>query len=222
MKKKLFLFAIICIFSVTGCACSGKKGSHTPVSEENGAKASGSLNTGQAQSPDISQIRSICELATLECYYHNVAISTKEKGAGLPHIWEKEREFWIEYSGVAKLGINISKVSMKIDGRFITITVPKAELLGLSDYTFSKDSYISEDDGINKNPITPENHTEAVNAAQEDIKKKFAEDDAMLVRAQDRAKNLIENYINQLGQISETDYQIKWVYEDNLPENKGK
>lgn len=44
----------------------------------------------------------------------------------------------------------------------------------------------------------------------------------MLVRAQDRAKNLIENYINQLGQISETDYQIKWVYEDNLPENKGK
>ena len=61
-----------------------------------------------------------------------------------------------------------------------------------------------------------------MNAAQEDIKKKFAEDDAMLVRAQDRAKNLIENYINQLGQISETDYQIKWVYEDNLPENKGK
>lgn len=222
MKKKILLFAIICIFSVTGCACSGKNGGHESVSKEKGAKASALPETGQAQAPDISQIRSICELATLECYYHNVAISTKEKGSGLPHIWEKEREFWIEYSGVAKLGINISKVSMKIDGSLITVTVPKAELLGLSDYSFSKDSYISEDDGINKNPITPENQTGAVKAAQEDIKKKFAKDDAMLIRAQDRAKNLIENYINQIGQISEKDYQIKWVYEDNLSENKGK
>ena len=36
----------------------------------------------RASVPDISQIRSICELATLECYYHNVAKSIKEKGKG--------------------------------------------------------------------------------------------------------------------------------------------
>ena len=126
----------------------------------------------------------------------------------------RSREFWIEYSGVAKLGINISKVSMKMEGKQIVITVPKAELLGLSDYSFSEDSYISEDDGFNKNPITPDNQTEAVKAAQEDIKKKFAEDDAMLVRAQDRAKDLIENYITQLGDISKTNYQIKWSYQE--------
>lgn len=212
MKKSLFLFCTIFLMAISVCACSKKKESPTSAAEESNTQAS--ANPAQMQSPDISQIRSICELATLECYYHNVAISTKEKGSGLPHIGEKDREFWIEYSGVAKLGINISKVSMKMDGKQIVITVPKAELLSLSDYSFSADSYISEDDGLNKNPITSENQTEAVKAAQEDIKQKFAKDDAMLIRAQDRAKNLIENYINQLGKISKTSYQIKWTYED--------
>lgn len=212
MKKNLFLSCTIFLLAISVCACSQKRKSPTSAMEESTIQAS--ANPAQMQSPDISQIRSICELATLECYYHNVAISTKEKGSGLPHIGEKEREFWIEYSGVAKLGINISKVSMKMDGKQIVITVPKAELLSLSDYSFSADSYISEDDGLNKNPITSENQTEAVKAAQEDIKQKFAKDDAMLIRAQDRAKNLIENYINQLAKISKTSYQIKWTYED--------
>lgn len=212
MKKNLFLSCTIFLLAISVCACSQKRESPTSAMEESTIQAS--ANPAQMQSPDISQIRSICELATLECYYHNVAISTKEKGSGLPHIGEKEREFWIEYSGVAKLGINISKVSMKMDGKQIVITVPKAELLSLSDYSFSADSYISEDDGLNKNPITSENQTEAVKAAQEDIKQKLAKDDAMLIRAQDRAKNLIENYINQLAKISKTSYQIKWTYED--------
>lgn len=193
--KKIIYFTALCTLCCFLYACSNKK-EKPPESE-----------------PDISQIRSICDLATLECYYHNVAVSTKEKGSGLLHIGEKERSFWIEYSGVAKLGINMSKVTMEKEGSNIIITIPKAELLGLSDYSFTKDSYISSEDGINKNPITAENQIEAIAAAQEDIRRTFSNDDSMLMRAQDRAKKLIENYINQLGQISKINYQIEWVYE---------
>lgn len=196
MEKKIVLFIIICILCNFIYACSGKTENSLPENE-----------------PDISQIRSICDLATLECYYHNVAVSTKEKGSGLLHIGEKKRSFWIEYSGVAKLGINMSKVTMEKEGTDIIITIPKAELLELSDYSFTKDSYISSEDGINKNPITAENQIDAIAAAQEDIRQTFSNDDSMLMRAQDRAKKLIENYINQLGSISQTNYQIQWVYE---------
>lgn len=195
MKKKIILFTVIYMVCCFLCACSGKDKEQLPANE-----------------PDISQIRSICDLATLECYYHNVAVSTKEKGTGLLHIGEKERSFWIEYSGVAKLGINMSKVTMEKNGNEIIITIPKAELLELSDYSFTKDSYISSEDGLNKNPITAENQIDAIAAAQEDIREAFSNDDSMLMRAQDRAKKLIENYINQLGAISKTDYQIQWVY----------
>ncbi|MCM1257513.1 MAG: DUF4230 domain-containing protein [Roseburia sp.] len=209
MKKNILITIMICGLFTFLCAGCGKD------SGKNDAAENTEKNTEEsaAPSPDISQIRSICELATLECYYHNVAISTKEKGKGLSHIGEKDREFWIEYSGVAKLGVNMSKVDMEVNGKEIVITIPKAELLGLSDYSFSEDSYISEDDGINKNPITPENQTQAVQKAQGDIRQKFANDESMLMQAQERAKNLIENYINQLDEIFGAEYQIRWIYE---------
>ena len=206
MKKKLIITAILLGLLASLFPGCGNHNRQKDIAEE-------STENLKAPAPDISQIRSICELATLECYYHNVAVSTKEKGKGIPHIGEKDREFWIEYSGVAKLGVNMSKVDMEVNGKDIVITIPKAELLGLSNYSFSEDSYISEDDGINKNPITPENQTQAVQEAQKQIREKFANDDAMLMRAQDRAKNLIENYINQLDEIWGAEYQVTWIYE---------
>ena len=221
MKKKNLISGMICILLLLAmCSCS-MEGENQIVSVENTVENT-VQNTLEATTgnvkvsvPDISQIRTICELATLECYYHNVAKSVKEKGSGLLHIGEMERVFWIEYSGVAKLGIDMSKVTMDIDGEKIIITIPKAKLLGLSDYSFTEDSYISSDDGLNKNPITAENQTEAVAAANEHIRQLFESDDTMLMRAQERARKLIENYINQLSELSGTDYQIEWVYEKN-------
>ncbi|MDE6904683.1 MAG: DUF4230 domain-containing protein [Lachnospiraceae bacterium] len=208
MMPKILVLALFCGLLTPLWAC-GKDKTHS----ENAIAAEETTEKPQAPCPDISQIRSICELATLECYYHNVAISTKEKGQGLSHIGEKDREFWIEYSGVAKLGVNMANVNMEIQDKEIVITIPKAQLLGLSDYTFSPDSYISEDDGINKNPITPENQTQAVAKAQEDIRQRFSKDDAMLMRAQERAKSLIENYIQKLSEIWQADYQVTFMYD---------
>ena len=217
MKKRMVWLLVIGSLAAFLCACSGKKKEADTAIEELEKESV----MWEARTPDISQIRSICELATLECYYHNVAKSVKEKGKGLSHIGEKERIFWIEYSGVARFGINVSKVTMEAEGTEILITIPKAELLGLSDHTFAEGSYISSDDGFNKNPITSENQTEAVAAAEEDIRNMFAKDDAILSKAQDNAKKLIENYIRQLGQLSDVEYEITWNYEENIPKEEG-
>lgn len=205
MRKKTVLLILICIIGVFLCSCSAQEESHKKAED-------GLEENIDEKYPDITHIRSICELATLECYYHNVAKSTKETGKGILHLGEKERTFWIEYSGTAKIGIDVSEVEMEIKGKQIEITIPKAKLLGLADYSFEEDNYISSDDGINKNPITAENQTQAIAAAEADIKQMLENDNAMLLRAQDNAKKLIENYIEQLSQLSETDYQIKWHY----------
>lgn len=215
MKNKLILVAITCIFSfmvLYGCS----KDDESRISEAE--KLQESEEVSNKNIPDISQVREICELATLECYYHNVAKSTKEKGSGLSHIGEKERKFWVEYNGVVKLGIETSKVNMIRDGNKIIITVPKAKVLGMSDYSFVEDNYISSDDGLNKNKITAEDQTKALADANEQIRQLFSNDEALLARAQTRAKELIENYINQLNEMSKTDYEIEWIYEDNNPE----
>ncbi len=208
MKKKTFLLMLICIIGLSLCSCSNQEEGHKKAVD--GAEAS--EENIDEEYPDIMHIRSICELATLECYYHNVAKSTKEKGKGILNIGEKERTFWIEYSGTAKIGIDVSEVKMEIKGKQIEITIPKAKLLGLSGYSFEEDNYISSDDGINKNPITAENQTQAIAIAEANIKEMLENDSALLMRAQDNAKKLIENYIKQLSQLSGTEYQIKWHY----------
>ena len=65
--------------------------------------------------PKVSQMKSICELAVMDCYYHNVA-KYNEKNASGWWLWTQDKEFWIEYSGIVTLGVDVSLVSMEIDG----------------------------------------------------------------------------------------------------------
>lgn len=164
--------------------------------------------------PDISQIRNICNLATLECYYHNVAKSVKTAESGITHIGEKDRTFWIEYTGIARLGIDMSKVKMVIEGENVEITLPEAEVLSLTidKETLGEDSFISSDDGLNKNKITANDQTQAINEGQNKMEETVKNNSLLLLRAQDRAKMLIENYINQLGEVAGVTYNITWNY----------
>ncbi len=174
------------------------------------------------QEPDITQVRSICNLATLECYYHNVAKSEKTAGDGISGWFEKDRTFWVEYTGTAKIGVDMSKVKMEIDGTNVTIVMPEAELLsiGIDESSLSESSFVfSEDSWFNSNKITANDQTAAINAAQENMEEAVKNNSALLQTAQNRAKELIENYINQLGKVSGVEYVIKWQYEE--VENEG-
>ena len=124
-------------------------------------------------------------------------------------------EFWIEYTGIAKIGIDMSEVDMKISENNITITMPKAKLLNIDilDKSLNDDSYIVTKDGLLKNKITAEDQTDAINSAQLEMEKSVKSNKTLLINAQDRAKKLIETYIKKLCEISRKEYQIKWVYE---------
>lgn len=197
MKRKIALLMVVVLIFNTLSGCSDNKKEETIVNE-----------------PDITQIRNICNLATLECYYHNVAKSVKEAGDSFVNLGEKDRTFWIEYTGVAKLGIDMSKVKMEINGTDVVVTLPEAEVLSISidNKTLDETSYIATEDGFNKNKITAEDQTGAISKAQENMELEVKNNSSLLLRAQNRAKTLIENYINQLGKASGVEYNIKWVY----------
>ena len=129
---------------------------------------------------------------------------------------EKDKKFWIEYTGVANLGIDMSKVKMEIDGINIKVTIPKAQLLNISidETSLNDDSFTTSQDGWNKNEITADDQTAAINQAQKEMEKSVQENSALLVSAQDRAQKLIENYINRLGEAVGVEYKIEWVYEE--------
>ena len=166
-----------------------------------------------AKEPDINQIRSICNLATLECYYHNVAKSEKKAGTGFTHIGEKDRQFWIEYTGIAKIGIDMSEVQISLNDTNVKIFVPEAKLLSItiSDKDLNENSYISSDDNVNKNPITANDQSKAIAKAQKGMEQSVIENKTLMLSAQTRAKDLIESYVLKLGSLSDITYNIEWV-----------
>ena len=167
--------------------------------------------------PEEEQIRQICELSTLECEFNNVAKGEKTKGEGFTSLGEKNRKYWVEYTGVVKLGIDMSKVSMEIKDNNVVITMPQAELqyIGIKDDSYTEESIITSEDALlNKNKITVEDQQEAIVNAQETMKNTILKNEGLMRKAQDRAKTLIENYINNIGKVSGVTYNIEWKYID--------
>lgn len=196
MKRKMT--SVVLILTMMGLVLSGC-GTKTQEAQKN-------------EQPEIGQVRSICELATLECYYHNVAKSTKTKGEGITHIGEKDRKFWIEYTGTIKMGIDMSKVKMSVKGTEVKITMPEAEVLDVSvdEKSYNEDSYTMSQDGWNQNKITAEDATAAIKKAKKEMTETAMENSSLLLNAQERAKKLIKNYVDKIGEVSGVEYKITW------------
>lgn len=152
------------------------------------------------------KIHSICNLATIEVNYHNVAEKTKCAVAWL----EKDRKYWIEYMGSAKLGIDASKVNAKIDGENITITLPNVDIIGSASWDNNTAIEYISPDSINSNDITAEEKDDAVNAAQKNMIEEIKNDSSLYVQAEDNAKKIISDFINKMSKINGVEYHIIW------------
>ncbi len=168
-----------------------------------------------AQKPELVQMKAIAELATMECYFHNVAKYKKENTGGI-WPWKKDKHFWIEYSGIVKVGVDPSLLSIDVTGNKVTIQIPEAKVLGhkVDQTTLTKDSFIVDKDSAE---ITAEDETLAFKEAQENMVLAASQDTVLMENARERAKDLLEGYINVLGETTETEYTIEW----KNPEGNG-
>ena len=79
---------------------------------------------------EIKEMREIAELATVECYFHNVAKSDKPLNPAWYEIWKKKNmRFWVEYDGVVTIGIDASKLKVTVNDDVVTITLPEPIVL---------------------------------------------------------------------------------------------
>lgn len=194
MKKlRLTLICVMVLLSLTAC---GKTGMNSASME-----------------PKTSQMKAICELAVMDCYYHNVAKFTEEDAEGIL-LWKKDKNFWIEYSGVVTLGIDASLVKVEVSGSEVSITIPSASVLNctVDSSSLTEDSFIV---AKNSAKIQAEDEVYAFEAAQTYLEQTAAADTALLANAQQRAQELLEEYITNIGKAVGQEYTIKWIYLDD-------
>ena len=173
----------------------------------------GNVASTKTVEPRTSEVQSICELAVMECYYHNVA-KFLEKDAEVTFFWKKDKHFWVEYSGTVKLGVDVSRVKLAVSGTDVTIEIPEAKVLNshVDSASLTKDSYIVAQDSV---AITAEDETMAFKQAQEQLEEAAASDKTLLAMAQNRAQKLLEDYVNNIGDAVGKKYTIQWIYLDS-------
>lgn len=189
MKKIILTFMIITMICLTCVSC--KKEEKKEVK------------------PHITQMKSICELATMECYYHNVAKYEKEDVEGIL-LWKKDKKFWMEYSGTVTVGIDASKLSIEVKDGMVRITIPEAEVLAneVNEEEFNEDSMVVEDGSAK---VKAEDQTAALKKAQKNMVKEAKSDKVLLANARERAKTLLEEYVNNIGTAVGKNYTIEWI-----------
>lgn len=160
--------------------------------------------------PQEEQAKTICQLAVLECEYHNLA-KFEQKDAS-KFLWmTKDKRFWVEYSATAVLGIDADQVSMELQGDVVSITLPRAQVLDckVNGDSLSKDSYIVDKASA---PVTAEDEVYAFQEAQDGLQKTVEADNNMMNLAQTRVEDLLRNYVNSLAKATGTKYQVEFHY----------
>ena len=194
MKKMIAL--LLALAAILGCTACGQK-EEAPVVE-----------------PDVTEMRAICELSVMDCYYHNVAKYFEEDAQkGFLGIGKKDKHFWIEYSGIVRMGIDATQVNVEMEDTQVTITLPEAKVLKctLDSESLSQDSYIVDKDSAK---VEAADEVLAFSEAQRQLEETAAKDTTLLANAQQRAKSLLTEYVKNIGEAVGKEYAIKWIYVD--------
>ncbi len=189
--KRFMILALVAILGVMGTSCGEEKSS-------------------VQMRPEASQMKSICELAVMDCYYHNVAKFEKEDAEGFLW-WQKDKKFWIEYSGIVRLGIDATLVEVRVDDELVTIKIPPAKVLDceVNSASLNEDSYIVDIDSAR---ISAEDEVRAFEEAQRQLKENASKNSALLAEAQQRTQSLLEDYVTNIGNAVGIDYSIDWIF----------
>lgn len=189
-RKKIVCLLVISMLCIGGC---------------------GDKNQKKEEEADFSAISSVCELATLKCYYHNVAKSETEASGLFKWLGKGYKKIWTEYSGIVELGIDVSKVSVEkptADG-VVKVMIPDAEILSVDLDEDSMSEPLTDTGFMTK--ITKEEETEALAEAQNHMEETAKENGNLLNQAKERAKSLIEGYVKNVGEQIGKEYTVEWV-----------
>ncbi len=183
-RKRFLLLFLVCIsaFSFAGCNL-------------------------QPRDAEFSQVNAICELATLRCYYHNVANYEEGQDSLFRFGYKK---MWIEYSGIVTIGMDASKVAASKpdqDG-LIRVTLPKVKVL---DIDFDENSIAEVTETGMLASVSAKEKTETLAFAQADMEETVRLNETLLSQGQERARKVIKEYILKVGAALGKAYTVEWV-----------
>ncbi len=158
-------------------------------------------------------VNRICELATLECYFHNVTEWSKEAD----WIGYGGKKIWIEYDGTIRAGIPADQlvISEPDENNVVMVILPAAKILDKdldesSIYEIDSERHLGGWIPITSS-ITTEDRAKALAKAQKEMEETASKQSMILSEAKQRAKKIIERNIKAAGEARGIQYTVKFV-----------
>lgn len=172
---------------------------------------------------EFSNVTAICELATLKSFYHNVAEFEKPADPIWGHGWGKVgfKKFWMEYSGIVDVGIDVNdvKISIPDENGIVEVYIPDARVLNVTADKSSISTPLEETGAFTS--ITSQDQAKAFSEAQIEMKDEAEQNTELLLRAKERAKKLLNEYIVNTGKQMGKNYKVSWKENNELGRNEG-
>lgn len=169
----------------------------------------------QAQAePDFSDVKEVAKLSALECYYHNVVKYSRASDGYLFNLIDNQRNLWFEYDGIVEMGLNVEKVSISNpdENGVVTITIPEVEILGHPDIDTDSMTDPIEINGWQWfNHVSADEKKQAITDAQNDLLEVAQNDVGAKAQATQRAKDILEQYVKNVGEAIGKTYTVKWM-----------
>lgn len=157
---------------------------------------------------DTEEMRSICNLAVMECYYHNIA-KTKQTDKVLWGIaGTSEKSYWAEYEAKIKVGVDANQIDIAVEGDTVTIRLPQPKNLTKPNIDEGSMKFFSSEGS--KTKITADKRLEALSIANDNMVNVLLENSSLMHNAEKRVKEMLKSYVEQIGEFSGVEYKIKW------------
>lgn len=130
-------------------------------------------------------------------------------------IAKMDKQFW----GYSDLTTVLNAIYAKTGQ--VTITMPKAEVLScqVDQTSLNEDSYYTTREGLGAEKINADDQTEAIKTAQENMLENVQSDESLLQQAQQRAQELLEQYVKNVGDAMGKTYEVSFVIADEAGTN---
>ncbi|MCI9092589.1 MAG: DUF4230 domain-containing protein [Coprobacillus sp.] len=152
------------------------------------------------------QIQNISELAVVEYNYTNMG---KFENQATFYGWKvpfTTKSFIISYDGKIKVGIDMSLVEVKIKGKNISVSVPKAKILSHEIDEKSIEIFDETKNIFNQISITDYNQ---IAIDQKDKMETSVKEKGIIKESQEKTEKVITSFIKSSYQLSD-DYKIKF------------
>ena len=161
---------------------------------------------------NTSTVSRICELATLRCYYHNVAEFEDQPALFQYGLFRYGyRHFFLEYSGIVEVGVDAGEIIINPpdENNVVGIVVPEARILNIS---ADKDTITNPESETGLfTSVDTEDIADAFAEAQRNMKQEAGNDQVILRQARENAKELLKQYVLNIGNLVGKQYKVKWV-----------